>query len=37
MGIEDEFIGHGSVEELQKLTTIDVESIKNQINQLTHV
>lgn len=33
-GIPDSFIGHGTVEELQKLTKIDVLSVKNYINEI---
>jgi 1-deoxy-D-xylulose-5-phosphate synthase len=34
-GVPDSFIGHGTVEELQKLTKIDVLSIKNYINEIS--
>lgn len=33
MGLPDEFVEHGKVEELQKIVGIDIESIKNEIKK----
>ena len=34
MGIGDEFIGHGSVEELEKMTGLDESSIEQEFEHL---